>query len=90
MSLLPETDSQCIYNKSHLNGRARLMELTTHPLMRFLRDELAIPAASIALAFQQTHQTPSLMPMVLWQYGLVSLTELDQILDWLEGQNTAA
>lgn len=66
------------------------MELTNHPLMRFLRDELSLPAASIALAFQQARQTPSLMPMVLWQYGLVSLTELNQILDWLEGQSTAA
>ncbi len=62
------------------------MELTNHPLMRFLRDELSLPSASINLAFQQARQTPSLMPMVLWQYGLVSLPELDRILDWLDGQ----
>ncbi len=66
------------------------MELANPALMHFLRDEMSLPSASINLAFQQARQTPSLMPMVLWQYGLVSLPELDRILDWLDGQSTAA
>lgn len=64
------------------------MELSNHPLMHYLRDDLSLSSDSIALAFQQAHKTPSLMPMVLWQYGLVSISELGQILDWLDGQTT--
>jgi Protein of unknown function (DUF2949) len=65
------------------------MELMmSHPLIRFLRDELALPQASIALAVQHAEQTPSLLPMILWQYGLITLAQLEQIFDWLEQKNT--
>jgi hypothetical protein len=61
------------------------MELMlNHPLVRFLSDELALPQNSIALAIQHAEQTPSLLPMILWQYGLISLAQLEQIFDWLE------
>ena len=53
-------------------------------LIRFLQEELAIPTASITLALRHGEQTPSLLPMVLWQYGLVTLKQLEQIFDWLE------
>ena len=53
-------------------------------LVRFLRKELAIPADSIAIALRHDEKTPSLLPMVLWQYGLVTLEQLDKIFDWLE------
>jgi hypothetical protein len=54
-------------------------------LIRFLQEELRIPAASIQVALRH-HQEPlpNLLPMVLWQYGLVSLEQLDKIFDWLE------
>jgi Protein of unknown function (DUF2949) len=68
-----------------------IMELmVSHPLVRFLKEDLGIPASSIALAVQQSEQTPSLLPMVLWQYGLITLTQLDQIFDWLEKYDYAA
>lgn len=53
-------------------------------LISFLRDELAIPSASIELAVRHHPDTPNLLPMILWQYGLVTLEQLDQIFDWLE------
>lgn len=53
-------------------------------LIRFLQEELAIPPASIDLAVRHPEQTPNLLPMVLWQYGLITLDQLDRILDWLE------
>lgn len=53
-------------------------------LIRFLREELAIPAASLDLALGHPEQTSNLLPMILWQYGLVTLEQLDQIFDWLE------
>lgn len=53
-------------------------------LIRFLRKELLIPKESIAVALRRGDTTPNLLPIVLWQYGLVTLEQLDQIFDWLE------
>ncbi|MBD1803914.1 DUF2949 domain-containing protein [Microcoleus sp. FACHB-SPT15] len=55
-------------------------------LIRFLRDDLAIPSASIDLAVRHRPDTLNLLPMILWQYGLVTLEQLDRIFDWLETQ----
>lgn len=52
--------------------------------LRFLQDDLAISAASIAIALRHVEQDPGPLPMILWQYGLVTLEQLDQIYDWLE------
>ena len=53
-------------------------------LTKFLQEELAIPTAAIELAVRHQQQNPNLLPMILWQYGLVSLEQLDQIFNWLE------
>jgi hypothetical protein len=53
-------------------------------LIYFLKDELAIPSASIDLAVRHHPDTPNLLPMILWQYGLVTLDQLEKIFDWLE------
>ena len=53
-------------------------------LISFLQEDLAIPTASIKLALRHPAHTPSLLPMILWQYGLVTLTQLERIFDWLE------
>jgi len=64
--------------------------------MRFLQEELDIPQADLQLALKHPElniagaseqikwsQTLSLLPMILWQYGLVTLNQLDEIFDWL-------
>lgn len=53
-------------------------------LINFLQNDLAIPAAEIQLALRQAERTSGLLPIVLWQYGLVNTTQLNQIFDWLE------
>ena len=53
-------------------------------LLKFLRDELAVPEKSIASALQQSDRDTSLFPIVLWQYGLISLEQLDQTFDLLD------
>lgn len=40
------------------------------------------------MAERQESRFAHLMPMVLWQYGLVTLDQLNQILDWLETAQT--
>lgn len=53
-------------------------------LLQFLQTDLAIPDANLQLALRHPEQTPSLLPMILWQYGFVTLNQLNQIFDWLE------
>jgi len=59
-------------------------------LIRFLQEDLAISRASIDVAERvggneqrQRDRDPNSLPMVLWQYGLVTLEQLDKIFDWL-------
>lgn len=53
-------------------------------LIKFLREELAVPASAIALALRQPEQSTNLIPMILWQYGLITLEQLDRVFDWME------
>ncbi|MFM7470996.1 MAG: DUF2949 domain-containing protein [Nodosilinea sp. LVE1205-7] len=53
-------------------------------LIQFLQDELAISAASLQVALKHSEQDPGPLPMILWQYGLVTLEQLEQIYDWME------
>ena len=57
---------------------------THSQLINFLQSELAIPTDSITTALRHPEQNQSLLPIILWQYGLVTLEQLDQIFDWLE------
>lgn len=52
-------------------------------LTSFLKQELAIPDAWIALA-QRQNESESLLHIVLWQYGLLTLEQLEQVFDWME------
>ena len=53
-------------------------------LISFLEQELKIPAPEIKLALRQIPQTPEQLPMMLWQYGLISLNQLELLWDWLQ------
>jgi hypothetical protein len=58
--------------------------VTYDRLIEFLKEELSLPDSSIAIAQRYTEQDPGPLPMILWQYGLVTLEQLDRIYDWLE------
>ncbi|ACK66317.1 conserved hypothetical protein [Rippkaea orientalis PCC 8801] len=64
------------------------MSSTTYSsFLRFLQEELALSHDSIAIAQRSMEQTQSpllMLPMVLWQYGLITLKDLERIYDWLE------
>lgn len=52
--------------------------------INFLQDELAISDAELAVALRHREQDAGPMHMILWQYGLVTLEQLQLIFDWLE------
>jgi hypothetical protein len=53
-------------------------------LLRFLQDDLAISASSMAIVLKQIEHNPGPIPMLLWQYGLVTIEQLDRIYDWMD------
>ncbi|NJL02128.1 MAG: DUF2949 domain-containing protein [Spirulinaceae cyanobacterium RM2_2_10] len=61
--------------------------VTYAQFIQFLKSELSLSADSIKVAQRHLDQNPGPLAMMLWQYGLVTLDQLDQIFDWLEGQN---
>jgi Protein of unknown function (DUF2949) len=53
-------------------------------LLMFLRDELRLPNDSIDLGLRHLKQDRGPLPIILWQYGLISLDQLNRIFDWQE------
>lgn len=49
---------------------------------RFLREELAISQAELAVVKQRQQHESDPLPMLLWQYGLITLEQLQRIFDW--------
>lgn len=52
-------------------------------LVRFLEDDLSIPQESVRVALRHPEH-PTQLPMILWQYGLITLEQLDRVFAWLE------
>ncbi len=57
---------------------------TQDHLIQFLRQDMAVSDEAIAMALKRTDTAYNLLPMVLWQYGLITLEQLDQVFDWME------
>ncbi len=53
-------------------------------VVNFLRQNLHLSDDSVQLALKQSQSNYNSLPIVLWQYGLVSLPELDRVYDWFE------
>ncbi len=54
--------------------------------VKFLKEELSLSTDSINIVQRAVEDQPAPIPMILWQYGLVTLEELDRIYDWLHSK----
>jgi len=61
--------------------------LSDPKFLYFLQHELELPRENIAVAMKKKELSDGPLPMLLWQYGLISLEQLETILDWLEDHN---
>jgi Protein of unknown function (DUF2949) len=52
--------------------------------IEFLQRELSISTEEIGLALRHQELTITQMPILLWQYGLISIQQLERIFDWQE------
>ncbi|WP_309739589.1 DUF2949 domain-containing protein [Chamaesiphon sp. OTE_20_metabat_361] len=53
-------------------------------IVNFLCQDLKLPNDSVQLALKQTQSARGTLPIVLWQYGLVTLSQLDRIFELFE------
>ncbi len=61
--------------------------MSTHQIpqfINFLHRDVGLPLEYLQLALKQSQSNYGTLPMVLWQYGLVTVQQIDQIYDWFE------
>lgn len=52
-------------------------------LVFFVQNEFGVSGAEIATALRHD-ESASHLPMVLWQYGFITIQQLEQLFDWLD------
>ena len=69
------------------------MVLCSHPqpqpaddLQQFLQTRIGLSANALALGIRQAALEQAPLPIVLWSFGLLSLEQLQQVLDWQSAQ----
>ena len=70
------------------------MVVCSHPqpsapdaLQQFLQQRLGLSANALHLGLKQAEMEQAPLPIVLWSFGLLSLDQLQQVLDWQENQS---
>jgi len=60
-----------------------MTKATFAQFLQYLQDELSISHISIEQTLQSLGQDSHLLPIALWQYGVLTLNQLNQVYDWL-------
>ena len=55
-------------------------------LLLFLRNQLGLSESAIAMGIRQSEVEQAPLPVVLWRFGLISLEQFEQVLDWQDQQ----
>jgi hypothetical protein len=53
-------------------------------IAQFLREDLKVSEEMIPTILHYCGKSPNRLPVVLWQYRLIDLTQLDLLCDWLD------
>lgn len=51
--------------------------------LAYLQQNLGLSEAALAIATRQRQPTNTELPIVLWNYGLITLEQVGQIFDWM-------
>mgnify|MGYP001190736928 CR=1 FL=1 len=62
---------------------------TSHPssspddkLLNYLRQKLRLSESAIEMGLKHSHIEQAPLPIVLWSFGLLNLSQYQQVLDW--------
>jgi hypothetical protein len=64
-----------------------MLSIADVQFFRFLEADLQLPTASVAMALRHHPGDRALLPIVLWQYGLATLDQVNAMFDWLEANS---
>ena len=53
-------------------------------LIEFLQQELSVSAQEIDVVLRRHEPLRTQLPILLWQYGLITIQQLETIFDWQE------
>jgi Protein of unknown function (DUF2949) len=51
--------------------------------LQYLQQNLGLSEAALAIATRRQQPTTTELPIVLWNYGLITLEQLGEIFDWM-------
>jgi Protein of unknown function (DUF2949) len=51
--------------------------------LAYLQQNMGLSEAALAIATRQQQPTKTELPIVLWNYGLITLEQVGQIFDWM-------
>ena len=72
-----------MHRQSSLSGQPARTAGNKSRLVQFLTEDLNVGSADLALAFKHPEHQRNL-PIILWQYGVLSAEQLARVFDWLE------
>ncbi len=52
--------------------------------IKFLKNEFGLSNQAIELAFKKSFEEKAPLAIILWSYGLISLSDYQTFLDWLD------
>ena len=55
-------------------------------LLLYLRNQLGLSDSALELGIRQSQQEQAPLAVVLWRYGLISLEQYTQLLDWQDAR----
>ena len=58
----------------------------TDALLQFLQRRLGLSPSAIELGIRQAELEQAPLPIVLWSFGLLSLSQLEDVFDWQNSQ----
>ena len=82
----------CVPCQSEPIGAATMV-ISSHPqpgaptqLLDFLQRRMGLSSNALNLGLRQAELEQAPLPVVLWSFGLLSLDQLQQVLDWQDAQ----
>ena len=61
--------------------------VASRALIRFLQQRLGLSENAINLGIRQAQLEQAPLPVVLWSFGLLNLTQYQEVLDWQHQQD---
>ena len=56
-------------------------------LLQFLQRRLGLSPSALELGLRQAELEQAPLPIVLWSFGLLSLSQLEEVFDWQNSQS---